>query len=139
MWWSYRECQPRRSLMGLCQSTKHLSALLDLEAIVPEILEFLVVIRNGRCVDDEARLLLLAGMGDFVDVLLIVDEHAFYLQSAGEIGGRLVVAAYYKSFLDEIAGDGTHADATGSDEINCLYIFDVHVSDVSNVSNGRGR
>ena len=66
-------------------------------------------------------------MGDFVDVLLIMDEHALYLQPTGEFGGCLVVATYDKAFLNEVSGDGTHADATGSDEINCFYIFKFHL------------
>ena len=127
------------TLMSLCQSAQYLGALLYLEAIIPEILEFLVVIRDGRCIDDETRLLFLAGMGNLIDVFLIMDEHAFLLQSAGEVGGCLVVAAYNKAFLDEVSGDGTHADATGSDKVNCFYIFDIHVSDGYNGFNGRGQ
>ena len=114
------------SLMGLCQRTEHLGALLDLKTVLTEELEFLVAIRNSRRIDDETRLLLLAGMGNLIDILLIMDEHTFLLQSAGELGGCLVVAAYHKTFLDEVTGDGTHADATGSDEINSFYILKFH-------------
>ena len=82
---------------------------------------------DGRGIDDQTRLLLLAGVGNLVDVLFIMDEHTFLLQSARELGGSLVVAAYDQAFFDEVAGDGAHADATGSDEINCFYILKFHL------------
>ena len=44
------------SLMGLCQRTKHLGALLDFKTILTEELEFLVAIRNSRRIDDETRM-----------------------------------------------------------------------------------
>ena len=107
-----------QSLVGLGEGAEHLGALLYLEAVLPEVLEFLVGIGDGRGIDDEARLLLLAGVGNLVDVLLVVDEHTLLLQTACQVGGRLVIAAHDKSLVDEIAGDGTHADATGADEID---------------------
>ena len=66
-------------------------------------------------------------MGNLVDVLFVMNQHAFFLQSAGQIGGCLVVTGYDKSFLDKVSGDGAHADATGSDEINCFYILKFHL------------
>ena len=55
-----------------------------------------------------------------------LDEHAFLLQLTGQVAGGLVVASHDKSLLQEVAGDGTHADATGSHEIDCLNIFQFH-------------
>ena len=115
------------SLMGLCQGAEYLCAFLNFKTVLTEILEFFVIFRNGGGIDDEARLLFLASMGNLVDVLFIMNEHAFNLQSASEVRGCLVVAAYNQTFLDEISGDGAHADATGSDKINCFYILKFHL------------
>ena len=56
--------------MSFSQCAKHLCTLLDVEAVGTEELELLVILGNGRCVDDETCLFLLADMGDLVKVLL---------------------------------------------------------------------
>ena len=115
-----------QSLVLTGQRTQYLCTLLYLETILTEINEFLMVGRDGWCIDDETVLLLTTSMWYLVDILLIVDEHAFFLQLAGQRTGCLVVAGNDQATLDEITGDGTHADATGSYEIYCFDIFQFH-------------
>jgi hypothetical protein len=62
-------------------------------------------------------------MGNLVEVLFIVDEHTFYLQSFSKFGWGLVVACDDETFSDEIASDSTHTDATGAYEIDRFNIF----------------
>lgn len=108
------------------QGSQHLGALLDVEAFLTEILQFLMIVRDGRCIDDLTCGWLATGFGNQADILLIVNEHAFQLQLAGERAGRLVVAGNNKPLLQEIAGNGTHAYASGSYEIDCFDILNFH-------------
>ena len=124
------------AFVGLGQGAQHLGPFLNLKTVLPEIAEFLMGLRNGGGVDDETGLLLLAGMGYLIDILFIMDEHPLFLQPAGQFGRGLVVAGHDEAFLDEVAGDGTHADTTGSYKIDCFYFFYIHGS---NGFSGRGR
>ena len=65
-------------------------------------------------------------MGNLVDVLFIMNQHTLLLQLTGKGARGFVVTGYDKSFFQEIAGDGAHADATGSYEIDCFDIFQFH-------------
>ena len=82
--------------------------------------------RDGWCIDDETVLLLTTSMWYLIDILLIMDEHAFFLQLASKGAGGLVVTSYDQASLDEITGDGTHTNATGSNKIYCFNIFQFH-------------
>ena len=62
-------------------------------------------------------------MGNLIDILFIVDEHTFFFQPPCKFGGGLVVASHDKTFLDEVASDGTHTDTTCSYKIDCFYFF----------------
>ena len=108
------------------KDAEHLSSLLHLEAVLAEVDELLMRVGHGRGIDHQTLVGVLARMGYLVDVLLVVDEHAFLLQPAGELGGGLVVACHDEATADEVAGDGAHADATGSDEVDCSYILCFH-------------
>ena len=66
------------SFVGTSQDAEHLCTLLYLEAIVAEPCQFLVRSGDSRCIDDEARSLVSAGMRDLINVLIVVDEHAFF-------------------------------------------------------------
>jgi UDP-N-acetylmuramate-alanine ligase len=65
--------------------------------------------------------------------MTLKDIKAVYFVGAGGIGMSaiaryfikkgLVVAGYDKAFLDKVAGDGAHADATCSYEIHSFDIF----------------
>ena len=119
-----------KSLMGLSQRAEYLSALLNLETVLTEIPKFLMMIRDGWRIDNQTRLFSLAGMWYLVDVFLIMNEHALFFQSLGEIGRCLVVACHNKTFFDEISGYSTHTNATGSDEIDCFDILDIHFANL---------
>ena len=115
-----------QSLVGACQRSEHLSALLYYEAAIAEVLQFLVFGRNGRCVYHEARCLIAASVRYFVDVFLIVNEHAFLLQVACQVRRRAVVTGHYQSLMNEITCDGAHADATSADEIHGFNVLQFH-------------
>ena len=50
-------------------------------------------------------------------------QHAFLLQMAREVGGCLVVSRHHESLFEEVAGDGTHSDAAGTNEVDCFDIL----------------
>ena len=106
------------SLMGLCQGAEHLCTFLDLKAILTEIAEFLMTLRNGWGINDKTSFLPFAGKRNLVDILFIVEEHTFFLQMPCQIRWCLVVSRHDKSLLQEITSNGTHAYATGSHEID---------------------
>ena len=85
-----------------------------------------MLFRDSRGIDDKTIILLLADMGNLVNVLLIVYKHAFLLQLSGQVARRLVVASYNKAFFQEVAGDGTHAYTACSYEIDSFDIFYIH-------------
>ena len=116
------------SFVGLCQYAKHLSSLHNLKTVLSEEDQFLMICRYGRCVNDKACLLLFAGKGYSFHILFVVDHHSFLLKLMCEVGRRFVVACHDESFFQEIAGDGAHANATGSYEIYCFNIFKIHHS-----------
>ena len=85
-----------------------------------------MIFRDSRRINNQTRLLLFADKGNVVDILFIVDEHALTLQLTGKRAWRLVITSYDKAFLDEVACDGTHADATSSYKIDRFDIFNIH-------------
>ena len=93
-----------------------------------EILQLLMVLGNGRGIDDQTGIRLFAGSRNRIDILCVMNEHTLFLQLLGKGAGGLVVTGYHKAFLDEITGNGTHTDATGSYEIDCVDIFYIHCS-----------
>ena len=113
------------SLMLACQRSQHLGTLLDVEAVVAEELQFLMFGRDSRGIDDQTRLRLAAGSGNGIDILFVMDEHTLRLQLTRQRAGSLVVASHDKAFLEEVASDGTHSDASGSYKIDCFYIFNI--------------
>ena len=46
---------------------------------------------------------------------------------AREVGGCLVITRHNESLFQEVAGDSTHADAAGTDEVDCFDILDIHL------------
>ena len=114
------------SFMLTGQRAQYLCALLYLETVCTEILQLLMVGGDGGGIDDQTRLRTAAGLGYLVSILVVVDEHAFLFQLAGQRTGGLVVACHNEATMDEVTGDGTHADATGTYEIDGLYVFNFH-------------
>ena len=110
------------------QRAQHLCTFLYLKTVLTEVNEFFVVSGDGRGIDDQTAILLTAGMRNLVDILFIVDEHTFLLQLARQSAGSLVVTGNNQTTLDEVTGDGTHTDATGTYKINSFNIFDIHYS-----------
>ena len=112
------------------QRSKHLGSLLYLEAVLAEVLQLLVRLRHGGGVDHQRVAGVLARVGDFVYVLFVVQQHAFLLQTTGQLRRCLVVAAHHQPTTDEVAGDGTHANASGTDEVDGFDIFCFHFYDL---------
>ena len=115
------------SLMLTGQRAQHLSAFLNLKTVLTEKTQFLMIFRDGGCIDYQTRLLLFADKRNVVDILLIVNEHTLALQLTSECAWSLVIAGYNKPFLDKVAGDGAHADATSSYEIDRFDILCIHL------------
>ena len=65
------------------KGAQHLSTFLDLETVLLEIDPFLMFGWDGRGIDHQTRLALLAGKRNGIDILLVVNEHALFLQTTG--------------------------------------------------------
>ena len=57
-----------------------------------------------------------------------MNQHPLFLQLPGEVARGLVKTGDDESTVDEIAGDGTHSNATGTYEIDGFDIFILHCS-----------
>ena len=115
-----------QALVCTGQGAQYLSTLLDGEAVFMEENQLLVLCWDSWCVNHQGALGILAGLRDEVYVLLVVDEHALFLQLMGELGRSLVVSCYYQLLAEEVSGDGAHADTAGTYKINSFDIFDFH-------------
>ena len=120
------------SFVRLCEDAKYLSPLLDLEAVLTEETEFPMTLRDSRGIDDETTLTSFTGKGYLVYILLIMNQHTFLLQMARQVGGGLIVARHDESLLQEITGDGTHANATSTNEVDRFNIFN-HIYNFANL------
>src|SRR3712207_3830947 len=109
--------------MGTCKSAEHLCPFLDFEASLAEEYQFFMFGGYGWCVDDETRFGLATGVWNFVDVLLVMDEHALLLELMREGRGGLVVACHNETSVYEVAGDGTHAYTACTYEVYSFNIF----------------
>ena len=65
------------TFVALGKCTEYLSALLNLEAILAEELQLLMLSGNRWCVDNQARLLFLALVGDVVYTFMVMNQHSF--------------------------------------------------------------
>ena len=99
------------------QHSQHLCPFLHIKVILTEEDKFLMVLRDGRGVDNESGVLILACMGNLVYIFFIMNQHPFFFQLGSEGRRCLVVACHYKAAMYEIAGDGTHSYTTGTYEI----------------------
>ena len=111
---------------GACERAEHLCAFFYFETLGAEILQFLVAVGNGRCVDNQCGLAVFAGVRYFVNVFFVVNEHAFFFELGRERRGCFVVACHHHATTDEVAGDGAHANASGTNEIDCFNSFQFH-------------
>ena len=62
---------------------------------------------------------------NFAQIFLIMYMHAFSFQRTGQFSGSAVVTVYFYPTLEEIAGDGAHADTADSDEIKLFNVLKV--------------
>lgn len=99
------------------QQSEHLCTFLYVEAVLTEIAQFGVVGWDGWCINNECGFGLLETLRNGVNIVLVVNLCAFLDKLFGEVGWCTVVSSDIISFLQEIAQDGTHADATGSYKI----------------------
>ena len=74
-----------KAFVGTGQRAQHLCPFLNLKSFLAKPYQFFVLGWNGRRIDDERGLQLLTGMGNVVDTLFIVNEHALFLQLAGQV------------------------------------------------------
>ena len=115
-----------KSFVRTCQHAEHLRTLLHFETIVAEVLQFLMLSGNGRGIDDQTRLVVTASVGNLVDVLFVVDDHAFLFELLCQRRRCLVVTGHNETFMNEVTGQSTHTNATGTNEIYSFYIFEFH-------------
>ena len=105
------------------EGTQYLCAFLYLKAVFAEPHHLLVLTGYGRGIYDQCGGRFLTGMGYHIDVFLVVNQHAFFLQLARQFRRGLVVAGHDHSLAHEVAGKGTHADAASPHEIYCFNIL----------------
>ena len=117
-----------QTLVSASKGAQHLCPFLYNEIAVAEELQFLMCLWYGGSIYDETRFLVLACVGNFVHVLLVVNEHALLLKLLSQFGRSLVISSHYHSFVYEIACKGTHADAACTNEVYCFDIFYFHCS-----------
>jgi hypothetical protein len=110
------------TFVTLGKGAQYLSTLLNLETVLAEVLELLMIGRDGWGVDNQTRLFLLAHVRNLVDTFMVMDKHTLVLEVLGQVGWGLVVTSYHQAFLNKVTGDGTHSNATGAYKIYCFYI-----------------
>ena len=106
---------------------QHLGALVQFEAVLAEPLQFGMFGGDGGRIDHERGVRPAAVVGDEVGVLFVVQAGPFGDELLGQRAGGAVIAGHLFAPCQEIADEGAHADAAGADEIDGLYVFDVHV------------
>ena len=115
-----------KALVCAGERAEHLCPLLDGEVVLLEPRQFGVGGRDSGREDYQCVLPVAAGRRDLVNVLLIMDLHALALQFVGERCRRAVVARHDEVAVQEVACEGAHANASRSDEIDSLDIFQFH-------------
>ena len=110
-----------KSLVGTCQCAQHLRPFLYVKTLLSEILQFYIVAGNGRSVYHQALLGIFARLGYQRQILSVVDAHALLTELTGELCFGFVIACHHQSLVHKIAGDGTHANAAGTQKIYCFY------------------
>ena len=81
------------------ECAQYLSTFLDGESILLEVYKLLMGGGDGRCVDDQRVLGILACRRNQFHILLIVDDHTFLFQFVCQLGWSLVVTGYGEPFL----------------------------------------
>ena len=121
-----RSCHTK-SFMLLGENAQHLCTLQHLKTLLAKPHQLLMLGWHGRRVDNQAGLRVLAGMRDVGDTLLVVNQHALFLQLPCEVGGSLIIACHHHATMHEVAGDSTHSDASGTNEIDGFNMIDIHL------------
>ena len=121
-----RSCHTK-SFMLLGENAQHLCTLQHLKTLLAKPHQLLMLGWHGGRVDNQAGLRVLAGVRDVGDTLLVVNQHALFLQLPCEVGGSLIVACHHHATMHEVAGDSTHSDASGTNEIDSFYMIDIHL------------
>ena len=106
--------------------TQHLRTLVQLEAMFAKPHQLGVVGGHGGGIDHERRVRASAIVGDEVGIFFEVQACSFGYELLGQGAGRAVVAGHLFAPRQEVADEGTHADASCADEIDGLYAFYVH-------------
>ena len=115
-----------KSLMCTGKHSQDLCAFFHIESVFLEIHQFGVLLGNSRSVDNKCVAAILACFRNEVHVFFIMNQCSLFFQLQGKCRRCLVVTAYNHAFLQEVACNGTHADAASSYEIHSLYIFQFH-------------
>ena len=116
-----------KPFMGTRQRTQHLRTFLYLESVRLEIGQLGMLAGDGRCINHQASVFVPTGGRDLFHILFIVNPGTLFLQLPREFGRRAVVTSHTKPFLQEITGNGTHADSAYPYEIHCFYRVHFHL------------
>ena len=98
--------------------TQRARALDDGIAPVHHFLHLSQVLRDGRCIYDQAFFYV---GGDQVGPILVVDRDALVLELGRELGGSTVIARYVEALELVVACQCGHSNAANSYEINVLH------------------
>ena len=101
-------------LHGLGERAQHLCALVEFKTIFAKPCHFLMIGRDGRCVDHQCLLGIAARCRNQFGIIFKMNLDAFSLESIGECGRSAIVACHKKTLLAKIAFECTHADTTGT-------------------------
>ena len=74
-----------QSLVRLCQCTEHLCALLYLKAALTEILQFLMLVRDCRCIYDKTRPVVATSLRYLFYILFVMYQGTLFFQLLREL------------------------------------------------------
>ena len=76
-----------------------------------------MVLRHGRSVHHQRMGLVTTLIGNQGTVVLIVDSRTLCIEAFGELTRCAVIPCHHLAQRQEVTYQGTHTDATGTDEI----------------------
>ena len=103
---------------------QHLRALLDTEPVVGEIAVLAVLLRHCRGIHHHRRRRVEELRGDQPHVVLEMDRRPLGRQLVRQVRRRTVVTGHLFTLVQEIAGQGAHADAADTQKI---YFLKLHL------------
>ena len=114
------------SLVRLCQEAQHLCTFLNFKSILTEIDHFLVLSRNGWCIDHQSALLLLEARVNSLHILLVMNLRTLLYQLFRQLTWCLVITTHVIALGQEITNQRAHANATSTYKIHGFHLCRLH-------------